>query len=86
MSKLALPGPYTQRGLDSVTRNRSQVGDLVSAETPMVSGLVGGQWEKACPGYIAETLRCKMLILAGTLVRECRCAASLCDLDLTLAY
>ena len=41
-----------------------------------------GRREKVCPGCISETVRCRKLIL-GTLVRECRCATSWCDLDLT---
>ena len=43
----------------------------------------GGRREKVCPGCISETVRCRKLILVGTLVRGCRCAMSWCDLDLT---
>ena len=39
----------------------------------------GGWRGKVCPGCISETVRCRKLILG----RECRCAASWCDLDLT---
>ena len=41
---------------------------------------MGGQWEKVCPGCISETIRCRKLILVGTLVRMCRCATSWSDL------
>ena len=41
-------------------------------------------WGKVCPGCISETIKCRKLILGGTLVRGCRCAMSWCDLDLTL--
>ena len=40
---------------------------------------------KSCPGYILESLQCRKLTLMGTLVRECRCATTWCDLDLTLS-
>ena len=47
-------------------------------------GVQMGSWrEKVCLGCISETVRCKKLILGVTLVRGCRCAKSLCDLDLT---
>ena len=62
--------------------------------SPMVSGWggvgggVGGgggrEQEKVCPACISETVRCRKLILVGTLVRMCRCASSWSDLDLTL--
>ena len=41
--------------------------------SPKVSVWAGGQREKVCPSCVAETIRC----------RGCRCATSLCDLDLT---
>ena len=38
---------------------------------------------KVCPGCISETVRCRKLIMVGTLVGGCRCAMLWCDLDLT---
>ena len=45
-----------------------------------------GGWEAGKSLYLScilETIRCRMLILAGTLVRGCRSAMSWCDFDLT---
>ena len=39
--------------------------------------------ERVCPGCISETIRCRKLILFGTLIGGRRCAMSWCDLDLT---
>ena len=51
--------------------------------SPMVSGMGRRAAGKVCPACISETVRCRKLILVGTLVRGCRCAMSWCDLDLT---
>ena len=51
----------------------------------------GWQKERVCPACISETVRCRKLILGrdiswggGVGGGVCRCAMSLCDLDLTL--
>ena len=49
----------------------------------MVSGWVGGRWEKICPACISETVSCRKLILGRDIGWGCRCATSWCDLDLT---
>ena len=56
--------------------------------SPMVSRWAGqrvsGQWEKSCPDYISETVRCRKLILGRDIGWGVyRCATSWCDLDLT---
>ena len=51
--------------------------------SPMVSGWAGEQWEKVCPDCISETVRCRKLIPGRDIGWGCRCATSLCDLDLT---
>ena len=51
--------------------------------SPMVFGLVVRAAGKVCPGCISGTIRCRKLILVGTLVGGCRCATSWSDLDLT---
>ena len=43
----------------------------------------GGWREKVCRA-VSQTIRCRKLILVGTLVKGCSCAMSWCDLDLTL--
>ena len=42
-----------------------------------------GKDKKVCPGCIAETVRCRQLILGTSTVIRCRCAMSWSDLDLT---
>ena len=48
-----------------------------------MGGWASGRSEEVGPACISETVRCRKLILAGTLVRGFRCATSWCDLDLT---
>ena len=38
---------------------------------------------KVCQGCIAETVRCRKLILGRDIDWECRCTTSSCDLDFT---
>ena len=53
----------------------------------MASGWLGGRGEKACPGCISETMKCRMLILArGIRWGGCRCVMSWFDLDLTFDH
>ena len=50
--------------------------------SPKVMARMGGR-EKACPGCISETVRCRKLIHGRDIGNRCRCATLWSDLDLT---